>query len=306
MDESQGMLYRRLGSTGELVSAVGVGGFHLGASIGEALAVRIVRTALDRGVTFLDNSWDYNDGRSEERMGRALRDGYRERAFLMTKVDGRTKEAAAQQLEQSLRRLRVDHVDLVQFHEVIRFDDAELIFAEGGASEALLAARAAGKVRYLGFTGHKDPAIHLHTLDVAAAHGFRFDVVQLPLNVMDAHFRSFEQLVLPRLVDEGIGVLGMKSLASGAILEGGAVTAVECLQYALGLPTSVVITGMESLDDLEQALEAVRTFAPLASATRSALLRRTAQLASDGSREPYKTTLVHDATAEHPEWLGVG
>ena len=299
------MLYRPLGSTGEMVSALGVGGFHLGDSIDEALAVRIVRAALDEGVTFLDNSWDYNGGRSEERMGKALRDGYRERAFLMTKVDGRTRSAAAEQLDESLRRLQTDHVDLVQVHEVIRADDPERVFAEGGAIEALQQARAAGKVRYVGFTGHKDPEIHLHMLDVAAAHGFRFDAVQMPLNVMDAHFRSFEQLVLPRLVAEGVAVLGMKSLAAGAILETGAVDAVECLQYALDLPTSVVITGMESMEDLEQALEAVRTFAPLAPEARGGLLRRTARLAGEGASEPYKTTLVHDATSEHPEWLGV-
>jgi aryl-alcohol dehydrogenase-like predicted oxidoreductase len=284
---------------------VGVGGFHLGESIDEALAMRIVRAALDEGITFLDNSWDYNDGRSEERMGKALRDGYRERAFLMTKVDGRTRSAAAEQLDESLRRLQTDRIDLVQVHEVIRRDDAERVFAEGGALEALQQARAAGKVRYVGFTGHKDPDVHLHMLDVAAAHDFRFDAVQLPLNVMDAHFRSFERLVLPRLVAEGAAVLGMKSLASGAILETGAVTAMECLQYALDLPTSVVITGLESMDDLEQALAAVRTFAPLEPEVRRELLQRTAHLAGEGASEPYKTTLVHDATTEHPEWLGV-
>jgi aryl-alcohol dehydrogenase-like predicted oxidoreductase len=305
MEERQHMLYRPLGSTGEMVSAVGVGGFHLGESIDEALAMRIVRAALDEGITFLDNSWDYNDGRSEERMGKALRDGYRERAFLMTKVDGRTRSAAAEQLDESLRRLQTDRIDLVQVHEVIRRDDAERVFAEGGALEALQQARAAGKVRYVGFTGHKDPDVHLHMLDVAAAHDFRFDAVQLPLNVMDAHFRSFERLVLPRLVAEGAAVLGMKSLASGAILETGAVTAMECLQYALDLPTSVVITGLESMDDLEQALEAVRTFAPLEPEVRRELLQRTAHLAGEGASEPYKTTLVHDATTEHPEWLGV-
>jgi aryl-alcohol dehydrogenase-like predicted oxidoreductase len=305
MEERQHMLYRPLGSTGEMVSAVGVGGFHLGESIDEALAMRIVRAALDEGITFLDNSWDYNDGRSEERMGKALRDGYRERAFLMTKVDGRTRSAAAEQLDESLRRLQTDRIDLVQVHEVIRRDDAERVFAEGGALEALQQARAAGKVRYVGFTGHKDPDVHLHMLDVAAAHDFRFDAVQLPLNVMDAHFRSFERLVLPRLVAEGAAVLGMKSLASGAILETGAVTAMECLQYALDLPTSVVITGLESMDDLEQALEAVRTFAPLEPEVRRELLQRTAHLAGEGASEPYKTTLLHDATTEHPEWLGV-
>ena len=237
-------------------------------------------------------------------MGRALRGGYRERAFLMTKIDGRTKKEAARQLDESLRRVQTGHIDLVQHHEVIRFEDPHRIFAEGGANEALVDARAAGKLRYIGFTGHKDPHIHLHMLDVAAQHGFRFDAVQLPLNVLDAHYRSFERLVLPRLVAEGVGVLGMKPLASGAILESGAATAVECLRYALHLPTSVVITGIDSPAVLEQALETVRTFRPPSVEEVEDLLARTAQPASTGEWEPFKTTGVHDGTAQNPEWLG--
>jgi predicted aldo/keto reductase-like oxidoreductase len=299
------MLYRTLGRTGETVSAIGVGGFHLGLeTVDEALAVRIVRTAIERGVTFMDNCWDYNDGLSETRMGRALSGGYRDGVFLMTKVDGRSKKEAAKQLDDSLRRLGVDHIDLVQHHEVIRFEDPHRIFHELGANAALLEAREAGKLRYIGFTGHKDPRIHLHMLDVAAEHGFVFDAVQMPLNVLDAHYRSFERQVLPRLVEQGIGVLGMKSMAEGIILGTGAVTPLECLHYVLNLPTSVVITGIDSLAVLDQALEAVRTFRPLSDERVRSLLAGTARAASSGELEPFKTTSLFDGTAEHPEWLG--
>ena len=278
LDKHPEMLYRPLGSTGERVSAIGVGGFHLaGEHVDEKLAVRIVRTAIDRGITFMDNGWDYNEGASELRMGKALRNGYRDKAFLMTKIDGRSRKEAARQLEESLRRLQVDHIDLVQHHEVIRYEDPHRIFAAEGANAALVEARDAGKVRYIGFSGHKDPHIHLHMLDVAADHGFSFDAVQMPLNVMDAHYRSFERQVLPRLVGEGIGVLGMKSMAEGIILESAAVTPVECLHYALNLPTSVVITGIDSLQILDQAFEAVRTFRGLSSKEVEELLSRTAK-----------------------------
>jgi len=304
-DQHPDMIYRELGSTGATVSAIGVGGFHLGMpEVDEALATRIVRTAIDEGVTFMDNCWDYNDGLSEMRMGKALRDGYRDRVFLMTKIDGRTKEEAAKQLDESLRRLQVDCVDLVQHHEVIRFEDPHRIFREGGANEALVAAREAGKLHYIGFTGHKDPRVHLDTLEVAAEHGFTFDAVQMPLNLLDAHYRSFGRKVLPYLVDHGIGVLGMKSMAEGHLLRTGAVTPVECLHYALDLPTSVVITGIDSLEVLEQALEAVRTFEPLTAERRSALLAKTASVAAGGRYEPFKTTSHFDGTAQHPEWLG--
>jgi aryl-alcohol dehydrogenase-like predicted oxidoreductase len=299
------MDYRTLGRTGERVSAIGLGGWHLGfASIDERLSIRIIREAIDRGVTFLDNSWDYNDGASEVRMGKALRDGYRSRAFLMTKIDGRSKAEAARQLEESLRRLATDCIDLVQHHEVIRYEDPHRIFDEEGAHAALVEARRAGKVRYIGFTGHKDPRIHLHTLEVAREHNFTFDTVQMPLNVMDAHYRSFELLVLPELVKQNIGVLGMKSLANGLILRSGAVTAPECLRYALSLPTSVVITGIESLERLEQALEVARTFQPLSEAERRTLLAKTATAASRGEFELFKTTSIFDATASNPAWLG--
>jgi len=204
-----GIPYRKLGRTGERVSAIGLGGWHLALpNVGEQLALRIVRTAIDEGINFLDNSWDYNGGASERRMGKALRGGYREKVFLMTKIDGRSKREASRQLDESLRRLKTDRIDLVQHHEVLRFDDSHRIFEEDGANAALLAARKAGKLRYIGFTGHKDPRIHLHTLEVAREHGFTFDAVQMPLNVMDAHYRSFERMVLPELVRRRIGVLG--------------------------------------------------------------------------------------------------
>lgn len=296
---------RPLGRTGERVSAIGLGGWHLGLpQVDEQLSLRIVRGAIDGGITFMDNSWDYNDGASEIRMGRALRDGYRERVFLMTKIDGRSRREATRQLDESLRRLRTDRIDLVQHHEVIRFEDPHRIFDAEGANAALVEARAAGKLRHIGFTGHKDPRIHLHTLEVAREHGFSFDAVQMPLNVMDAHYRSFEQLVLPELVSHGIGVIGMKSMANGIILKSGTVTPVECLHYALNLPTSVVVTGCDSVEILQQALDAARTFRPLSEARVQALLAKTKAAASRGEFELFKTTSLFDSTATHPDWLG--
>jgi aryl-alcohol dehydrogenase-like predicted oxidoreductase len=299
------MIYRKLGNTGEKVSAIGLGGWHLGLkTVDEQLAIRIVRSAVDRGINFLDNSWDYNDGASELRMGKALRDGYRERAFVMTKIDGRSKKEAAKQLDESLRRLGVDCIDLVQHHEIIRFDDPHRIFHAEGANAALVEARAAGKIRYIGFTGHKDPRIHLHMLEVANENGFKFDTVQMPLNVMDAHYRSFEKLVLPDLVRLQIGVLGMKSMANGILLKSKTVTPIECLYYALDLPTSVVITGIDSMEILEQAFKAVESFYPLTKDEREALLEKTREAAADGRFEPFKTSTIFDGTAENPQWLG--
>jgi predicted aldo/keto reductase-like oxidoreductase len=302
---SSDMFYRVLGRTGERVSAIGLGGWHLGfAHLDEQLSIRIIREAIDRGVTFLDNSWDYNDGASEIRMGKALGDGYRDRAFLMTKIDGRSRAEATRQLDESLRRLRTDRIDLVQHHEILRFEDPHRIFDDEGANQVLVEARQAGKIRFIGFTGHKDPRIHLYMLEVARAHGFVFDTVQMPLNVMDAHYRSFEHLVLPELVTQNIGVLGMKSLANGIILKSGTVTALECLHYALNLPTSVVITGIESLERLDQALEAARTFRPMSKQQRESLLAKTRDAASTGEFELFKTTSIFDATASNPAWLG--
>jgi predicted aldo/keto reductase-like oxidoreductase len=298
------MIYRALGRTGEKVSAIGLGGFHIGVPKEEQESVGLIRSAIDRGITFMDNCWDYHEGESERRMGKALRDGYRDKVFLMTKIDGRTKALAARQIDESLRRLQTDRIDLMQHHEVIRMEDPDRIFAEDGSNAAVLEAKRAGKVRFVGFTGHKDPAVHLRTLEIAAQQKFRFDAVQMPLNVMDAHFRSFERNVLPELVKEGIGVLGMKALGSGAIPQTRIVTAIECLHYALNLPTSVVITGMENGDRLEQALEAMRTFKPMSKEELAVLLSRTGQAAATGKHEGFKTTTAFDATARHPEWLG--
>ena len=299
------MPMRPLGRTGFETSIVGLGGWHLGfKQIDEELSIRMIRTAIDNGINFMDNCWDYNEGASEERMGKALRDGYRERVFLMTKIDGRTKKDAAKQLDESLKRLQTDCIDLVQHHEILRFEDPHRMFDEEGANAALIEAREAGKLRFIGFTGHKDPRIHLHTLEVAKENGFEFDAVQMPLNVMDAHYRSFEKLVLPELVRENIAVLGMKALANGTILESKTVNAVECLQYAMNLPVSVVITGCENMENLEQALTAARTFKPLNEEQVNDILKRTAKAAARGEYELFKTTSIYDGTATHPEWLG--
>jgi predicted aldo/keto reductase-like oxidoreductase len=300
---------RTLGHTGEKVSIVGLGGYHIAAYDlappgAEKESIRIVRAALDSGINFLDNCWDYNGGVSEIRMGKALRDGYREKAFLMTKIDGRDAKTASRQLEESLRRLQTDHVDLLQFHEVIRVNDPERIFAEGGALEAVVKAKQQGKVRYIGFTGHKSPEIHRHMLEVADQHNFLFDSCQLPLNLMDAHFDSFEKIVLPILVEKNIGVLGMKPMGDHFILKSKTVTAVECLHYPLSLPTSVVITGCDSMKILQQALQAARDFKPLDESQRAALLAKTEAVAKKGQFELYKTSHHFDGTYKNPQWLG--
>ncbi len=301
---AEGVPYRTLGRTGEKVSLIGIGGSHIGNPKDENEAIRIVRAAVDNGVNFMDNCWDYHDGASEERMGKALRDGYRRKVFLMTKIDGRDKKTAAQQIDQSLKRLQTDHVDLMQVHEVIRMNDPDRVFAPGGAIEALTEAKKAGKLRYIGFTGHKDPNIHLRMLKTAADHGFRFDTVQMPLNVMDAQYDSFQHKVLPVLVREQIGVLGMKPMGSGVILKSNTVTPVDCLHYAMNLPVSVVITGCGSSQVLNQALEAARDFKPLSQQQVSALLAKAAPAAAKGQFELYKTSTTFDGTAHHPEWLG--
>ncbi len=295
---------RTLGRTGEKVSLVGLGGSHIGKQSDEQESIRIIRTALDQGLNFLDNSWDYNDGQSEIRMGKALRDGYRHKAFLMTKIDGRTKKSATQQLDESLKRLQVDHVDLLQFHEIIRMEDPDRIFAPGGALEAVLEAKKAGKLRYIGFTGHKSPDIHLKMFATAKAHQFHFDTVQMPLNVMDAHYESFEKKVLPVAIEQHVGVLGMKPMGDHIILDSKAVSPIECLHYSMNLPTSVVITGCDSLPILEQALKAARTFQPLKDPQVEALLARTAPSAREGKYELYKTSQKFDSTAQNPQWLG--
>jgi aryl-alcohol dehydrogenase-like predicted oxidoreductase len=300
------MLFRELGATGEQVSVIGLGGSHLGkASVSDDESIRLIHEGLDRGINFLDNSWDYNEGRSEERVGKALsRGGYRQKAFVMTKIDGRTKEVATDQINDSLKRLKVDHIDLLQHHEVLRYDDPDRIFNEGGAMEAVVAAKQAGKIRFIGFTGHKDPHIHLYMLEVARHHGFHFDTVQMPINIMDAHFRSFSQLVVPEAVRQHIAVLGMKCFGNGIILKSGAVQPMDCLHYSLNLPLSVLITGVDSKMLLDQAFAAVKSFQPMDEAAVANLVSKTEQTAMNGKYELFKTTAHFDTTARHPDWLG--
>ena len=298
------MSYRFLGSTGEKVSVVGLGGAHLGTQVDEKESIDIIRTAIDNGINFMDNCWDYSGGESEIRMGKALKDGYRKKVFLMTKVDGRDKKTAEKQIDESLMRLQTDVIDLLQFHEVIRMSDPDRIFAPGGAIEAFRDYQKTGKVRYIGFTGHKSPDIHLRMLEVAEDNGFRFDAVQMPLNVMDAHYKSFEKKVLPTLLRRKIGVLAMKPIGFGLILDSQTVTARECLVYSMSLPVSVVITGCDSLPILKQALEIARTFRPLTNEERSALLAKTRKVAVGGKYETYKTLNRFDGTEWSPEWLG--
>jgi predicted aldo/keto reductase-like oxidoreductase len=302
--ESPDMIYRELGTTGERVSAIGMGGYHLGKQADANESINLIHAGVDRGITFLDNCWDYNEGISEVRMGQALRNGYREKVFLMTKMDGRTATEYNKQLEESLGRLQTDVIDLVQFHEVIRMEDPDRIFAPGGAIEAAIHAKQAGKIRHIGFTGHKDPAVHLRMLETAQKHSFHFDTVQMPINVMDAHFRSFTLEVMPVALKQGIGILAMKTFGDPYILKSNTVQPIEALHYGLTQPVSVVITGIDNTQTLDQALEAARTFKPLDQAQVSALLARTATAASEGKFELFKTTSHYDGTAQNPKWLG--
>jgi aryl-alcohol dehydrogenase-like predicted oxidoreductase len=301
--QSPDMHYRELGRTGEKVSLIGLGGAHISYMGSEEESIHIIRTAIDRGITFMDNSWDYSGGKAEERMGKALRDGYRAKVFLMTKTDSHSAAGFGRQLEDSLRRLQVDMIDLVQFHEVIRKDDPEAIFAKGGALEAAKAAQKAGKLRYIGFTGHKDPSIHLHMLDVAEKHDFHFDTLQMPINVMDAHFRSFQHGVLPVANRKGIGVLAMKTFGFGEMLNANAAEPIEMLHYSMTLPVSVVITGMDSMPRLEQALTAAKTFKPLSSEQVANLLARSKPHAMEGRYEQFKVSHKFDGTTLNPQYL---
>ncbi len=300
---------RELGSTGVRVSCVGMGGFHIGKIESDTEAISIVHRAVDRGITFMDNSWDYNDGRSEERMGRALQGGYRDKVFLMTKVDGRDGATATKQLDESLRRLRTDHLDLWQFHEILRTNDPTRIFAPGGAYEAAVAAKAAGKIRHLGFTGHKAPGIHLEMLALARAHGWTPETVQMPVNVLDPHYDSFVRQVLPVLVERRIGVLAMKTFGDPFILEAvtgaKAATPLEMLAYSLSLPTSVVITGIDSPAILDQAVVAA-TAPAMTPAAMTALIARTQPIGLTGVNQKFKTSYHFDSTHAHPQWLGPG
>jgi aryl-alcohol dehydrogenase-like predicted oxidoreductase len=303
MESKQGIPYRLLGNTGEKVSIVGLGGWHIGAeSVSETDSIEIVRTAIDNGVNFMDNSWDYNDGASEIRMGKALKSGYRSKAFVASKVNGQTKGKAKEQFKESLTRLGVDYIDLFQFHEIGRLDDADYIFGPGGGIEAALEAKQAGLARFIGFTGHNGPDFHLRMLEVADRYGFQFDTVLMPLNVMDPHSgeRSFERRVLPVARDRGVGVTAIKSLGDSHVLRSKLVSPIECLHFAMNLPISTVITGCESLERLNQALEAARTFRPLSQIELDSLLARTSAAGSNAEFEPYKT----DLTAEFNNWIG--
>lgn len=297
------MIYRTLGKTGERVSAIGLGGAHIGRGPEDEM-IKLVRAAIDRGMTFMDNCWDYSNGKCEVWMGKALSDGYRKKVFLMTKFDGRTKAATAKQIDESLQRLQTDVIDLMQYHENIRMEDPDRFFAPNGPLEALLEAKKAGKIRYIGFTGHKDPVVHLRMLEVAAQNKFHFDSAQMPINVLDYSFRSFRHQVVPKLVEQGIALLGMKPLASGAIPQNNLASAVECLHYALSMPTSVVINGCDSMQRLDQAFEAARTFKPLTRAQIDALAAKTREAALTGKYERFKTSTQFDGTAQHPEWMG--
>ena len=284
---------RALGRTGVEVCALGLGGYHLGLVKSEREAVRIVQEAVDAGITFLDNAWEYHDGRSETIMGRALSGGRRARAFLMTKVctHGRGRREALRQLEQSLRRLRTDHLDLWQVHEVVYENDPERHAAAGGVLEALDEAKRQGKVRFVGFTGHKDPAIHRKMLRL----GFPFDTCQLPLNCLDGTFRSFEQEVLPELVRRGIAPLGMKSMGGeGEAVRKGVVSAEEALHYAMSLPVATTITGIDSLKVLRQNLRIARGFRPMTALEMEELRRRCAEEAGDGRYELYKVSMKYE------------
>ncbi len=296
---------RRLGRTDQRVSVVGMGGFHIGKpELSDDDATKLIHAGIERGITFLDNCWDYNRGTSELRMGKALNvEGYRDRVFLMTKIDGRTKESAQKQIDQSLARLLTDRIDLLQFHENIRPDDADRIFAPGGAFEAAMASKKAGKIRYIGFTGHKSPAYHLHMIDVAKQHGFTFDTVQMPLNVMDAHFESFERRVLPIAKRLDMGIIAMKTFGDPHIVQTGLVPPIDMLHYGMHLPTSVVVTGIDSFKMLEQAVVAATTFAPMSEAKVAAMLAKTAAVAASGKTELYKTTHIFDSTVQNPQWL---
>ena len=301
------MVYRPLGKTGEMVSLIGMGGYHIGKIETEAEAIKMVRTAIDRGITFMDNCWDYHLGTSELRAGKALRDGYRDKVFQMTKIDGRTKKAAMRQVEESLTRLQTDRLDLVQHHEILRMEDPDQIFQEDGAMEALVEARKQGKVRFIGFTGHKDPLVHLRMLQVADANDFHFDTTQMPINVMDAHYRSFAAQVLPELVKKGIGPLAMKTFGDPYVLNaarGAGVDPVDMLHFSMSLPVSVVITGIDKPEILEQAFQAAKTYKPMDKEQVAALLSKTKVAAAKGQSELYKTTWQFDSTAQNPDWLG--
>jgi predicted aldo/keto reductase-like oxidoreductase len=290
---------RKLGKTGAEISALGVGGHHLGDAETPDVAAAIVHRAIDAGVNFFDNCWEYHNGKSENWLGRAIK-GKRDRIFLMTKVctHGRAGALGLEMLEQSLCRLGTDHLDLWQVHAVSFDNDPALAYAKGGIIEALDNAKQQGKVRFVGFTGHKDPAFHLEMME----RGYPFDAVQMPLNPMDAHFFSFQQRVLPEAMRRGVGVLGMKSMGGTAdVVKAGVLTGEECLRYAMSLPVAATVVGMESVDVLEQNLQIARGFRPLSFAEMQALRDRCSRFAGDGRFELYKVSLKYDnPETRHP------
>ncbi|HET9453224.1 MAG TPA: aldo/keto reductase [Gemmatimonadaceae bacterium] len=292
-DQPGGIPRRPLGSTGAYVSALGLGGYHLGSIANEREAIGVVHAAIDGGITFMDNAWDYHDGRSETLMGKALANGYRDRVFLMTKVctHGRDARVAMRMLEESLRRLRTDHLDLWQVHEVAYENDPENHFAPGGVIEALDRAKEQGKVRFVGFTGHKDPSLHLRML----AQGYPFDTVQMPLNPFDAQFRSFEQRILPELERRGIAAIGMKSMGGdGIAVKKRVITAGESLRYAMSLPVATTVSGIDSMKVLRQNLRIARGFERLQPEEMRTIREKVAEKARDGRFELYKTTARHE------------
>jgi aryl-alcohol dehydrogenase-like predicted oxidoreductase len=284
--------HRLFGRTGVDVSIIGIGGYHLGLVKTQSEANRIVHEAIDRGVNFFDNAWDYHDGDAEIRMGKALK-GRRDAIVLMTKVctHGRDKKVAMRQLHESLRRLQTDHLDVWQIHEVIYANEPALYFRPGGAVEALDEAKRSGKVRFVGFTGHKDPAIHLEML----SHGYPFDTCQLPLNCFDGQFRSFEQRVLPMLQRQGIAPIGMKSLGGeGLPVKKRAVKVADALRYAMSLPVGTTVSGVDSLKVLRQNLRIATDFQPMSAEEMQALRHHSADAAADGRFELYKTSMKND------------
>lgn len=292
MTTPPGVPTRPFGRTGDRVSLLGLGGWHLGVPATDRAAVRLAHAAIDAGITFLDNAWDYNDGLSETRMGQAIADR-RDQVFLMTKVctHGRDAKVAMRQLEESLRRLRTDHLDLWQIHEVVFDDEPARHFARGGVVEALDKAKQQGKVRYVGFTGHKDPALHLAML----AHDYEWDACQLPLNCFDASFRSFETLVLPELTRRGIAPIGMKSLGGDArAVQARVVSPEDALRYAMSLPVATVVSGIEAPRILRQNLAVAQAFRPMSERQMRALRRRVRPHAADGRFELYKISAAFD------------
>jgi len=290
--DNDGIPKRPLGKTGEQVSILGLGGFHLGSISEEKEAVKLVHAAIDRGVTFMDNAWEYHAGRSERLMGKALQGAKRDKVFLMTKHHGRKDpKKAMKHLEDSLRRLKTDVIDLWQYHEVVWLDDPQMIFSDGGAIEAAAKAKEQGKVKYIGFTGHKFPDLHLEML----GHHFDWDALQMPVNLLDAHYRSFQKRVLPVAQEKGVGVIGMKSLAAGWLKKAGVVDPEMAIRYSLSQPISTLVSGMDSMEVLEKNARIATGFKPLSESEQKKLLEATKEAAKNGEYEPFKTTRMYDA-----------